>query len=73
MTVINDTNCTTARPVATPRGLFTLIGHAIALRKQRRALAMLGTDQLCDLGLSRTDARAESERSAWDVPSNWVK
>lgn len=43
----------------------------IALWQQRRALANMPADRLCDLGLTRADAAREAARPIWDVPAHW--
>ena len=42
-------------------------------RKTRRALAKLSAEQLCDIGLTQEQARTESRRTTWDVPTYWRK
>lgn len=37
---------------------------------ERRSLARLGPRQLADLGLTKAQARAESRRPIWDMPTN---
>lgn len=41
------------------------------MRRQRRQLAMLDDRLLDDIGLSRSEAQKEAERSIWDVPRHW--
>ena len=43
----------------------------IALWRQRRTLARLSPDALCDMGLTAAEARAEAARPLWDVPAHW--
>ncbi len=43
------------------------------LARQRRALARLDDDALCDIGLTRQDAQSEAARPIWDAPDNWLK
>jgi len=57
---------------AAPRGsLFSFVAHAFSLSAQRANLANMDSTQLTDLGLTRTQARAESRRPFWDVPAGW--
>ncbi len=42
-----------------------------ALWRQRRSLAELDDHLLRDIGLTRDEARRESERPAWDAPAHW--
>ena len=44
-----------------------------ALRKSRTQLAALTDDQLADIGVSRDQAMAESQRALWDGHEYWVK
>ncbi|MEP2530833.1 DUF1127 domain-containing protein [Shimia sp.] len=44
---------------------------ALAVLRQRRALARLDNAALADLGLTRADVSRELKRPIWDVPSNW--
>mgnify|MGYP001357090453 CR=1 FL=1 len=43
----------------------------VALHRQRRQLREMEPWQLADLGLSRSEARAESDRPVWNPPSWW--
>lgn len=54
------------RPVSTRR--FSVL-DALALYRQRRALARLDADALDDLGITREAAEAESRRPFWDFPA----
>ncbi len=45
----------------------------LALRKSRAQLAALTDDQLADIGVSRDQATAESQRAPWDGHEYWVK
>ncbi|WP_197917122.1 DUF1127 domain-containing protein [Thiosulfatihalobacter marinus] len=47
------------------------IAKAVAVLRQRRALARLDDAALKDLGLTAGDVNAEIRRPVWDVPSNW--
>ena len=51
--------------------IVSLLGLAIAARKQRDALKRLDQSALRDLGLTQAEADAESSRSIWDVPASW--
>lgn len=51
--------------------LFSRLRTAEALAKSRRRLARLDDHLLRDIGLTRTEAEAEAERSAWDSPLHW--
>ncbi|MFT4620209.1 MAG: hypothetical protein ACI95S_002486 [Dinoroseobacter sp.] len=44
-----------------------------SLWRSRRALALVETARLADMGLTVDQARAESLRSVWDVPTNWLR
>ncbi len=64
--------------ISTPRRIKRkAIGDRIldllSLARQRRALARLDDDALNDIGISRKDAQAESERPIWDAPDCWYK
>lgn len=52
-------------------GAWAALHRAIALHRQRRALARLSSAQLQDIGLTKAQALAESRRAAWDVPAHW--
>jgi uncharacterized protein YjiS (DUF1127 family) len=45
---------------------------ALRLSRERRALHDLDDHLLTDIGLTRDEARIESERDVWDVPANWT-
>lgn len=72
---MTTTTCkTSATPFTTPvSGLpfLTALRFAIALRRQRAALAKLNAVALQDLGLSRDEALQEAARPVWDVPASW--
>lgn len=53
------------RPVSDRRGSLL---DALALYRQRRALARLDDAALDDLGITREEAIAESRRWFWDRP-----
>jgi len=57
------------RPSA--RRLALSLADFVALWQQRRALANLPAERLCDLGLTRADAAREAARPVWDVPAHW--
>ncbi len=63
----------TRRTVSSARrkGLIARILDALALTRQRRALAELDDALLADLGLTREEAEAEARRSGWDAPPHW--
>lgn len=66
---------TLSRPAALRRrrlSVFSLIMQAFAVRRQRRQLGELSDHQLADLGLTRTQAEAESRRRLWDAPHYWI-
>ncbi len=67
------TNTYCATPICRPRatGIVGRILQALALRRQRAALARLDEAALKDIGLSRDEAQREARRKAWDVPANW--
>ena len=44
---------------------------ALHLRRQRRALHEMDDRMLADMGLTRSQARAEASRPIWDVPQTW--
>ncbi|MEM1232975.1 MAG: DUF1127 domain-containing protein [Pseudomonadota bacterium] len=67
---MTDLTTTLSRP-ARRRGLFATILHWLHVARTRRALARLDADQLADVGLSASQAKAETERSLWDAPSTW--
>ncbi len=59
--------------MAAPKGvsLISRIMNGFALFRQRRALTGLSDTALDDIGVSRTEARNESKRPAWDAPAHW--
>lgn len=63
------TPCTTHRPART--SLLTVLATWAKLRRQRRHLKTLTPAQLCDIGISRSQATTEANRPVWDVPSHW--
>lgn len=44
---------------------------AVALSRSRRSLRHLDDHLLRDIGLTRSEAMAEADRAAWDVPPHW--
>ena len=51
-------------------GIATLaaaIGRASAIRRSRAALADLNDHLLCDIGVTRAEARREADRPFWDM------
>jgi len=50
------------------RVLFSTLGLALQVRRERRALLALDDRVLKDLGFHRADLHAEVQRSFWDVP-----
>jgi len=70
------THCTTrAYSGQTTRnmGFFARLSLIHAAWRQRRALAALNDAALADIGVTRTQARAEARRPLWDVPQHWRK
>ncbi|GGW37808.1 hypothetical protein GCM10011452_27860 [Gemmobacter lanyuensis] len=62
------------RAAARPRlRLLPLLLSRLGLGRSRRRLAELDTHLLRDIGLSRAQADAESERPIWDAPSHWTR
>lgn len=55
------------------RSILSRALQARAVARERKALANLDDAILKDIGISRTDAIRESERSAWDAPRHWMK
>ena len=53
------------------RGFAERLMAALAINRQRRALADLDDSMLEDLGLTRSEAEAEARRRTWDVPAHW--
>lgn len=59
----------------TVSALARLPSRALAfatLSRSRRSLARLDDHLLRDIGLTRTEAMAETSRAAWDAPSHWM-
>ncbi|MFD3190613.1 DUF1127 domain-containing protein [Sedimentitalea sp. HM32M-2] len=68
MTYIANTLNTTRRPTLRNR-----LSRALALWRQRRALARLDAAALQDIGVTRTAALTEARRPVWDAPANWYR
>ncbi|MGO7549014.1 DUF1127 domain-containing protein [Rhizobium leguminosarum] len=45
------------------RRLLTTVEHHLEKRRSRRTLSELTDDELCDVGLTRTQAKAETSKS----------
>ncbi len=70
MTSFTTTRHATAhRPVFT--GVFAKVANSIGVWRQRRHLAQLDDAALADIGLTRAEAHAESQKPLWDVPQHW--
>ncbi|MEG3662320.1 DUF1127 domain-containing protein [Celeribacter halophilus] len=54
------------------RSLVARLRMAMAISRQRRALARLDEARLADLGLTRKEALSEAARPMWDAPRNWM-
>jgi uncharacterized protein YjiS (DUF1127 family) len=54
-------------------GFLMRFRHAIALRRQRRALLVLDDHLLSDIGLTRTEAEAAARLPFWDAPDHWTR
>jgi len=52
-------------------GLLRRLRTAVALTRQRRALAALDDAMLRDIGLTRGQALTEAARPFWDAPRHW--
>jgi uncharacterized protein YjiS (DUF1127 family) len=60
-----------SRPAPTQR---SLLARLLAWRdeaRQKARLRLLDDHLLSDIGVSRAEAEAESERPVWDSPSHW--
>jgi uncharacterized protein YjiS (DUF1127 family) len=51
--------------------LVSLAAAAVAVWRQRRALASLDAAARRDLGLTDGEIHIEASRPLWDVPQNW--
>ncbi len=54
----------------------SVLAYVIAIfetARSRRVLKRLESRMLEDIGVSQQDAKMESTRSIWDVPSHWTK
>ena len=58
-------------PALTRRTARASLGHLFSVWTQRRALRSLDADALRDIGLTRTEAKAEASRPFWDAPESW--
>lgn len=58
-------------PARHSRSLMSRLRLALAIRRERHRLADLDDTILRDIGLSRSEAEAESRRPIWDVPGHW--
>ncbi len=54
-------------------GLADLLKDMLALYRQRKSLSELDDHMLEDIGITREQARRESSRPAWDVPTHWTR
>lgn len=54
------------------RGVLARLLHLDAVWRQRNDLRNLDDYMLKDLGLTRSQARAETQRPIWDAPSHWM-
>ncbi|WP_299659463.1 DUF1127 domain-containing protein [uncultured Ruegeria sp.] len=64
--------------ISTPRrvkgkAIGTRLLDLLSLGRQRRALARLDDRALEDIGITRSEACAESARPIWDAPDSWCK
>jgi len=58
------------------RGGLGLLGRLVAstaFGRSRRRLGELDDHMLNDIGLTRSQARREAERSAWNAPAHWLR
>jgi uncharacterized protein YjiS (DUF1127 family) len=62
--------CPMTRPCS--KGFWAAVLQRLYLQRQRRLLGQLGPDALRDIGLTQTQAQAESRRKAWDAPHQWM-
>lgn len=53
--------------------LWTRLSAWRALGRQRRDLAKLDAQQLCDIGISAQQAKTEAARPVWDAPAHWTR
>ena len=52
-------------------GALSRLFDALDLRRSRQSLGALDDHMLRDIGLTREQAQAEADRSAWDVAPTW--
>lgn len=67
MTILTATHAPTTLIQTKATGLVRLF----TVWSQRQALRKLDSAALDDIGVTRTDAIAESRRSFWDAPDSW--
>jgi uncharacterized protein YjiS (DUF1127 family) len=60
---------TSTHVAVTPRTLIARLRHALAVRRERRALACLCARMRDDIGLSQADIYREATRTFLDVPA----
>ncbi|WP_300514147.1 DUF1127 domain-containing protein [Aliiroseovarius sp.] len=68
MTATTSTNMIPRKFSLSP---FAWLTCALETRRERRALARLEAEALRDIGLTKSQARAETGRPIWDVPCHW--
>ncbi|MCL6283205.1 DUF1127 domain-containing protein [Ruegeria sp. 2012CJ41-6] len=56
---------------STRKSLRTALFNAWAVWRQRRRLQQLDDAALKDIGINRSEARAEARRPFWDAPETW--
>ncbi|KQI72090.1 hypothetical protein AN191_08020 [Loktanella sp. 5RATIMAR09] len=54
-----------------PRSVVDSLRTMIAVSHQRRQLRALDDHMLADIGISRTQAVAEAQKSVWNAPQHW--
>ncbi len=52
---------------------ISILKKLFGVARQRRTLASLDDRALKDIGVTRTEANIEANRSFWDVPDFWLK
>lgn len=58
------------------RGSLGLLGRLVgstAFRRSQRRLGELDDHMLKDIGLTRSQARREAEKPAWNAPAHWLR
>ena len=53
------------------RSILNSLRDMIALSRQRRQLRALDDHMLADIGISRTEAVAEAQKTVWHAPRHW--